>query len=68
MASTSTYIMYTWNCKELDHEATRVVLKGHAETATENLTITIDAPLFNDPTNPGGTPGKPFETIWEYEG
>jgi hypothetical protein len=28
--------MYTWNCKELDHEATRVVLKGHAETATEN--------------------------------
>lgn len=57
-------IMKTWNSRNLDHQPVRLSFK----TAKDGLEIGVKAPFFNDPGNPGGEPGQPFQNLWDYEG
>ncbi|CAG2187818.1 UPF0462 protein C4orf33 homolog,UPF0462 protein C4orf33 [Mytilus edulis] len=59
-------ITKTFDNKDVHHAPVTVVLKGPTESE-DNLTILVESPLFNDPKDPGGLPGQPFDTIWEYE-
>jgi hypothetical protein len=34
----------------------------------DGVKLLIEAPFFDDPPNPGGTPGEPFYGLWDYEG
>ena len=57
-------ITKTWNGASVKHLPVRIVL----EKATGGLNIRVNAPFFNDPGNPGGQPGQPFDGLWDYEG
>ncbi len=47
---------------------------GHGDiivTLTPNrggLDLSITAPFFDDPDDPGGEKGQPFHGLWDYEG
>ncbi|XP_062572916.1 UPF0462 protein C4orf33 homolog [Saccostrea cucullata] len=56
-------ITKTWNGSDINHPPVRLVL-AHA---TDGLEIRVHAPFFNDPGNPGGQPGQPFDGLWDYE-
>lgn len=57
-------ITKTWNGSNIDHRPVRLVFAQ----ATSGIEIRVDAPFFNDPGNPGGEPGQPFNGLWDYEG
>ncbi|XP_048778108.2 UPF0462 protein C4orf33 homolog [Ostrea edulis] len=56
-------ITKTWNNLDVNHPPVRLVLAK----ATGGLEIRVNAPFFNDPSNPGGQPGQPFNGLWDYE-
>jgi hypothetical protein len=57
-------ITKTWNGSSVDHPPIQL-----AFSATENgLNMRVESPFFNDPGNPGGKPGQPFQSLWDYEG
>ncbi|XP_052076776.1 uncharacterized protein LOC127714777 [Mytilus californianus] len=53
-----------WDGQSIDHDPVIISLEkdGH-----NNVIMSVDAPFFNDPANPGGTPGQPFSGLWDYE-
>lgn len=57
-------ITKTWNGSNIDHRPVRLIFAQ----ATGGIEIRVDAPFFNDPGNPGGQPGQPFDGLWDYEG
>lgn len=57
-------ITKTWNGSNIDHRPVRLIFAQ----ATGEIEIRVDAPFFNDPGNPGGQPGQPFDGLWDYEG
>lgn len=56
-------ITKTWNGSNIIHRPVRLVFAQ----ATGGIEIRVDAPFFNDPGNPGGEPGQPFNGLWDYE-
>ncbi|XP_052076783.1 UPF0462 protein C4orf33-like [Mytilus californianus] len=54
----------TWNSRPVDHDPVIISLD---RDRCKNVIINVDAPFFNDPANPGGTPGQPFPRLWDYE-
>ncbi|XP_063416069.1 UPF0462 protein C4orf33-like [Mytilus trossulus] len=54
----------TWNSWPIDHDPVIITLD---RDRCKNVVMTVDAPFFNDPANPGGTPGQPFPGLWDYE-
>lgn len=56
-------ITKTWNGSNIDHRPVRLVFAQ----ATGGIEIRVKAPFFNDPGNPGGQPGEPFNGLWDYE-
>ncbi|KAK3576856.1 hypothetical protein CHS0354_012911 [Potamilus streckersoni] len=57
-------ITRTWNNQDTGHVPIQLTLQRADE---RHVQLTISAPFFNDPPNPGGTPGKPFPQLWDYE-
>ena len=57
-------ITRTWNGTHVHHRPVQIIFAK----ASGGLNITVNAPFFNDPKNPGGQPGQPFDGLWEYEG
>nr|XP_022320679.1 UPF0462 protein C4orf33 homolog [Crassostrea virginica] len=56
-------ITRTWNGTHVHHRPVQIIFAK----ASGGLNITVNAPFFNDPKNPGGQPGQPFDGLWEYE-
>lgn len=57
-------IKSTWNDFSIDHPSTHLTLSSDVD---HGMVIEINAPFFNDPPNPGGQPGLPFQGLWEHE-
>ena len=57
-------ITRSWNGTNVDHPPVQLTF----EAVNEGLEMRVTAPFFNDPGNPGGEPGQPFQNLWEYEG
>lgn len=57
-------ITKTWNGKHLEHLPAQLSFNA----AKDGLEFRVNAPFFNDPGNPGGEPGQPFQNLWDYEG
>ncbi|KAL3880799.1 hypothetical protein ACJMK2_033009 [Sinanodonta woodiana] len=57
-------ITKTWDNRDTGHAPIHLTLQ---RTDVHHVQLTISAPYFNDPPNPGGTPGKPFQQLWDYE-
>ena len=57
-------ITRSWNGTNVDHRPVQLSF----EAVNEGLEMRVTAPFFNDPGNPGGEPGQPFQNLWEYEG
>lgn len=57
-------ITKTWNSRNLDHPPVQLSIKA----AKDGLEIIVKAPFFNDPGNPGGESGQPFQNLWDDEG
>jgi hypothetical protein len=55
----------TWDSQAIDHLPVTISMEPDR---CYNLVVTVDAPFFNDPANPGGKPGQPFPQLWDYEG
>ncbi|CAC5383331.1 UPF0462 protein C4orf33 homolog [Mytilus coruscus] len=53
MATERIKITKTFDNKDVHHAPVTVILKGPTENE-DNLTIFVEAPLFNDPNDPGG--------------
>ena len=54
----------TWDGQAIDHLPVTISMEPDR---CYNLVVTVDAPFFNDPANPGGKPGQPFPQLWDYE-
>jgi len=53
-----------WDGRNTDHDEIFISL-----VATESgLKMSVSAPFFNDPPNPGTKPGEPLYGLWNYEG
>ncbi len=53
-----------WDGAVLDHDPATITLTSHPE----GVKMLVEAVFFDDPSNPGGTPGEPFPGLWDYEG
>ena len=58
-------ITRTWNDLPIDHDVIQMTLVSREDG---DVQLQIEAPFFNDPPNPGGAPGEPFDGLWDYEG
>ena len=54
----------TWDGHSIDHDVVNITLTS----GDDDVRVHIEAPFFNDPPNPGGAPGEPFDQLWLYEG
>ncbi len=59
-------ITQQWDGSPTGHDPIMVTLSNSIKP--DFITMEVNAPFFNDPGNPGGEPGKPFDKLWEYEG
>jgi len=57
-------IKHTWDDLPVSHEPVTIALKSD----NAGLLMEVNAPFFNDPPAPLGEPGKPFSSLWDYEG
>nr|XP_039264783.1 UPF0462 protein C4orf33 homolog [Styela clava] len=57
------HISTDWKGNKFDHDLIHFSL-GNEESG---LVVNINAPFFNDPKNPGGNRGEPFDELWEFE-
>lgn len=57
-------ITKTWNGSNIDHPPVQLAFL----TAENGLNMRVESTFFNDPGNPGGEPGQPFQNLWDYEG
>ena len=57
-------IQSTWDGDSITHEP----VYFSVSPKDDGLHITMSAPFFNDPGNPGGLAGHPFDRLWEFEG
>ena len=55
----------TWDDQPLNHDPVTIRLEPLDDSS---FGINVQSPFFNDPANPGGTPGQPFLGLWNYEG
>ncbi|KAK3100000.1 hypothetical protein FSP39_013292 [Pinctada imbricata] len=62
----SYYITKTWDGDAITHHPIQITI-GPPDHAARNLKITVTGPFFDDPPNPGGAPGQPFDGLWDYE-
>ena len=53
-----------WDGQSTGHGPVKITLNAVAQ----GVIVNIDAPFFNDPPNPGGPPGQPFQKLGDYEG
>ena len=58
-------IQTTWNDKQVDHNPVNITLEAFDDVSFK---MSVKAPFFNDPPNPGGRVGQPFFGLWEFEG
>jgi hypothetical protein len=58
-------IQTTWNDKQVDHDPVNITLEAFDDVSFK---MSVRAPFFNDPPNPGGQVGQPFFGLWEFEG
>lgn len=58
-------ITTTWDSRPIDHAPIKITLSRYS--VADELNIHVEAPFFNDPPNPGGTPGQPFPHLYDYE-
>ncbi|KAK3099275.1 hypothetical protein FSP39_001969 [Pinctada imbricata] len=63
----SYYITKTWDGDAITHHPIQITI-GPSDHAARNIKITVTGPFFDDPPNPGGAPGQPFDGLWDYEG
>ncbi|CAH1777636.1 unnamed protein product [Owenia fusiformis] len=56
-------ITQQWDSRPTGHAPVKLRLSRNDSC----ILIHIEAPFFNDPSNPGGAPGEPFWELWEYE-
>ena len=56
----------TWDGRDVEHDPIKIQLSP--ATSGNCLFLKVQAPFFNDPSNPGGPKGQPFLGLWEYEG
>ena len=54
----------TWDGQSINHDPVNITLTSDGG----DVRVNIEAPFFNDPTDPGGKPGQPFDKLWLYEG
>ena len=60
-------ITQRWDGRPSGHDPITVTLST-SHKSDDAITLEVNAPFFNDPGNPGGEPGKPFDKLWDYEG
>lgn len=53
-----------WNGVPTNHPPINFMLEGNSE----ELTINVEAPFFDDPPPPGGKPGQAYTHLYKYEG
>ena len=58
-------ITQQWDGRPTGHDPITLQLSKSDENT---ITMEVNAPFFNDPGNPGGEAGKPFDQLWDYEG
>ena len=58
-------ICHQWDGQPVSHDVITLTLSNAQDGA---LVVSVTAPFFNDPPNPGGAPGQPFPNLWDYEG
>ncbi|XP_049741282.1 UPF0462 protein C4orf33 homolog [Elephas maximus indicus] len=56
-------IEHTWDGFPVQHEPVLVRLSP----GDSGVMMEVSAPFFNDPPDPLGEPGKPFNELWDYE-
>lgn len=59
-------ITQRWDGRPSGHDPITVTLST-SHKSDDAITLEVNAPFFNDPGNPGGEPGKPFDKLWDYE-
>ena len=57
-------ITQQWNSKSTGHDPVTLTLTPE----TDGVLLEIQAPFFNDPSDPGGPQGQAFPELWDYEG
>ena len=58
-------IVTTWDDQPVDHDPVNITLENVDD---HSFKLSVNAPFFNDPPNPGGQVGEPLYGLWEYEG
>ncbi|XP_076868903.1 UPF0462 protein C4orf33 homolog [Brachyhypopomus gauderio] len=56
-------IEQTWDSLPVGHAPVKILFSP----GEGGLTMSVDAPFFNDPAAPPGPPGQPFPGLWDYE-
>lgn len=55
----------TWDDQLVNHAPAVIELQPLDERSFQ---MSVEGKFFNDPPNPGGTPGEPFMGLWDFEG
>ncbi|KAK3099705.1 hypothetical protein FSP39_008331 [Pinctada imbricata] len=58
-------ISTTWDGHPINHDP--ITLQINKLDDKDQVKVIARGPLFNDPQNPGGVPGQPFDQLWDYE-